>query len=103
MADNSTANQASLIKNRLSSDQADKVHAMVSLCHPGEIRITEKIIPGRPGYAIRQYAGESQADLLVINSPDVTYGLIDRIFTHDMEYILEDLPCSMLIVHSRLS
>jgi len=103
MADDSTAGQASLIKNRLSSDEADKVHAMVCLCHPGEIRISEKIIPGRPGYAIRQYADQSQADLLVINSPDTTYGLIDRIFTHDMEYILEDLPCSMLIVHSRLS
>ena len=39
----------------------------------------------------------------MLNSPDGRYGLIDRIFTHGMEYILEDLPCNMLIVHSRVS
>ena len=103
MADHSTAGEASLLKYQFSSGEADKVHAMVCLCSPGEIHIAEKIIPGRPGFAIRQYAESCSADLLVINSPDVKYGIIDRIFTHDMEYILEDLPCSMLIVHSRLA
>lgn len=103
MADDSTAGEASLIKNRFSTDEANKVHAMVCLCSPGEVRVSEKVIPGRPGYAIRQYAASSGADLLVINSPDAKYGIIDRIFPHDLEYILEDLPCSMLIVHSRLS
>ena len=103
MADDSTAGQASLIKREFSSDEDLKLHAMVSRCPPDEFAITEQVIPGRPGYAIRQYAAISKADLLVINSPDARYGLIDRIFTHDMEYILEDLPCNMLIVHSRLS
>jgi nucleotide-binding universal stress UspA family protein len=51
---------------------------------------------------VRQYAEQKKADLLVINSPDVRYGIIDRIFTHDMEYILENLPCNVLIVHSRV-
>ena len=58
-------------------------------------------LSGRPGFTIRKYAEENGADLLVIHSPDEPYRLMDRIFTHDLEFILEDLPSNILIVHSR--
>ena len=64
-------------------------------------RVERSVLSGRPGFAVRRYAEESGADLLAVNSPDGRYGLIDRIFTHGMEHILEDLPCNILIVHSR--
>ncbi len=102
MAYDSTANQTTLVKERLSSQEAKQLHELVCLCGPCEINVSEEIVTGRPGYAIRQYAEQANADLLVINSPDAKYGLIDRIFTHDMEYILENLPCNLLIVHSRV-
>ena len=103
MAYDSTATQTTLVKERLSSQEAQQLHELVSLCGPCEIKVSEKIVTGRPRYAIRQYAEQANADLLVINSPDAKYGLIDRIFTHGMEYILENLPCNLLIVHSRVS
>jgi len=103
MAYDSTAIQTTLVKERLSSQEALQLHELVSLCGPCEIKVSEEIVTGRPGYAIRQYAEQANADLLVINSPDAKYGLIDRIFTHGMEYILENLPCNLLIVHSRVS
>ncbi len=103
MAYDSTANQTTLVKERLSSQEAKQLHELVCLCGPCEINVSEEIVTGRPGYAIRQYAERANADLLVINSPDAKYGLIDRIFTHDMEYILENLPCNLLVVHSRVS
>jgi nucleotide-binding universal stress UspA family protein len=67
------------------------------------VRANTKIISGKPGYAIASYARKKQADLLIVNSPDSKLGLIDRLFTHDMEYILADLPCDVLIVHSRIN
>lgn len=99
-----TAGEATKIKKDLTEEEATRMHDIVTRCRQqGNIQITEKIIRGKPGFAIRQYAETKKADLLVINSPDVKYGIIDRIFTHDMEYILEDLPCNILIVHSRTS
>lgn len=59
-------------------------------------------IDGKPGYVITQYAREQKADLLVLNSPDTKLNLIDRVFPHDIEYALADLPCDLLIVHSRV-
>jgi nucleotide-binding universal stress UspA family protein len=104
MASESTAVEASKIRKEFSEEEMNKVHDMVTNVSEREgIEIMEKQIKGKPGYAIRQYAATKKADLLVINSPDLKYGIIDRIFTHDMEYILEDLPANVLIVHSRVT
>lgn len=71
--------------------------------HAGEGRtIHTAVLSGRPGFTIRKYAEENGADLLVIHSPDEPYRLMDRIFTRDLEFILEDLPSNILIVHSRI-
>ena len=99
----STTNDSTILRKQIENDEIKKIHDIVSRCNSDEIKITEEILFGRQGYTIRQYARNCNADLLVINSPDAKYGIIDRIFTHDMEYILEDLPCNVLIVHSRIS
>ena len=102
VAGETTVGEASRIRKEFNEDELSKVHDIVTKCDmQGNIEVSEKLIKGKPGYAIRQYAESKKADLLVINSPDVKYGIIDRIFTHDMEYILEDMPCNVLVVHSR--
>lgn len=104
MADDSTAGEVNRIRKALKEGAHEKLNELLATCEDGEgIEISEKQVSGKPGYAIRAFAATKKADLLVINSPDVSYGLIDRIFTHGMEYILEDLPCSLLIVHSRIA
>ncbi len=52
---------------------------------------------GRRGYSIGHYARVSRADLLVMNAPS-KLTLWDRLFPHDLEYILSDLPTDVLIV-----
>lgn len=103
MAEESTAPEASKLKKELQEEEASKMNEMVESCRiHRDIEICQKMIKGKPGYAIRNYASNKKADLLVINSPDLKLGILDRIFTHDIEYILEDLPCNLLIVHSRI-
>ena len=97
----STVDNITNLKKQIINDEIERIHSIVEHCHPEGFKITEEVIFGRLGYTIRQYAKNYDADLLVINSPDAKYGIIDRIFTHDMEFILEDLPCNVLIVHSR--
>jgi nucleotide-binding universal stress UspA family protein len=102
IAENSSAPEASKIKKEIAEEESSKLHTLVDHCDKEGLRITEKTINGKPGFAIRNYAESKRADLLVINSPDTQLNILDRIFTHDIEYILEDLPCDVLIVHSRL-
>lgn len=104
MAGEKTQVEAKQMRREFTEDEIGELQHIVDGCKKEDgIEITQKVIKGKPGYAIRQYAESKKADLLVINSPDVKYGIIDRIFTHDMEYILEDMPCNVLIIHSRIS
>lgn len=102
MADSSSAPEVTKIKKDFSEEETTRLHSMISKCDIGNLKINEKIINGKPGYAIRQYAETKKADLLVINSPDTHLTFLDRIFTHDIEFVLADLPCNLLIVHSRV-
>ena len=52
---------------------------------------------GKRGYSIGHYAKVKRADLLVMNAPTKTT-ILDRIFPHDIEYILSELPTDVLIV-----
>ncbi|MDP3479575.1 MAG: universal stress protein [Desulfoprunum sp.] len=102
MSDDSPEGESTQVKDQLFGQEVMALQNLIDSCNPGEIPVNSKVIAGRPGFAIRQYTENSGADLLVINSPDGRYGIIDRIFTHDMEHILERMPCNMLIVHSRI-
>jgi nucleotide-binding universal stress UspA family protein len=103
MADDSTAPEAKEIKKNMTEESEESLHSMINQCDTGDIQITDKLIKGKPGYAISKYAKDKKADLLVINSPDTNLNVFDRIFTHDIEFILAELPCNVLIVHSRVN
>ncbi|HEY0031433.1 MAG TPA: universal stress protein [Bacteroidia bacterium] len=102
IAMDSTAPEARELKKTLTEGVEENIHSVIAKCDVGDVKVTDKIIKGKPGYAISKYARDKKADLLVINSPDTHLGLLDRIFAHDIEYILADLPCNVLIVHSRV-
>ena len=102
MSDDSTTGERTKIKEQLQLDAHEKLQEMTSGRASQTITIHAVALSGRPGFTIRKYAEDCGADLLVIHSPDSRYRLMDRIFTHDLEHILEHLPCNMLIVHARV-
>lgn len=102
LAEGSTNSEASKIKKEMLEEESQKLQQILEKLNYPEIEINLKTVNGKPGYAISNYARTKNYDLLVINSPDSPLGFFDRIFTHDTEYILADLPCNLLIVHSRV-
>ena len=64
------------------------------------LKVKDTCIFGKKGYTIGHYAEKNKVDLLVLNSPDTKLGILDRVFTHDLEYILSDMPTDLLIVHT---
>lgn len=61
------------------------------------ISIKTQSIFGKRGYSIGHYARVVRADLLIMNAPNKTT-ILDRLFPHDIEYILSELPTDVLIV-----
>mgnify|MGYP000051758594 CR=1 FL=1 len=102
IAESSTAPEATKIKKEMMQDENIKLQKIVDGLDKENITVAIKTVHGKPGYAISQFAKQKDADLLVFNSPDTHLGIFDRIFTHDIEYALANLPCNLLIVHSRI-
>ena len=102
IAESSTAPEASKIKKEMKDEEFAKINSLVDRVNTEDLSINVKNVTGKPGYAISNYAKTKHYDLLVINSPDTHLSIFDRIFTHDIEHILADLPCNLLIVHSRV-
>ena len=68
-----------------------------------EVEISTKLLYGKAGNEVRNFAIENNVDFLIIHSPYKKLSLIDRIFQHDIEYLLEDLPSDILMINeSRL-
>ncbi len=102
IADDSTEPEAEHIKEAMLADEDSKLAELISSIDHKGVNLKAKTFSGRRGFTIAQLAQSVSADLLVVNSPDHHLNIFDRIFTHDLEYMLADLPCNMLIVHSRV-
>jgi hypothetical protein len=86
---------------QLEKREHNRIESVLGLCTGGcNMDISEQHVYGKKGYTIAHYAKAKKADLLVVNSPDTKLGILDRIFKHDLEYILADLPTDVLIVHT---
>ncbi|WP_349664633.1 universal stress protein [Cellulophaga lytica] len=101
--DDKTLKKANIVKERLKHREEQRVREIVKdipdACKEG-IKVKNQGIFGKRGYSIGHYAEIVRADLLVMNAPSKT-GILDRIFPHDIEYILSDLPTDLFIIRNR--
>ncbi len=98
--DDKSLRLATLMKEKLRRREDSRVQTIIDDI-PSEYKedITVKTQPifGKRGYSIGHYAQVIRADLLVMNAPGKT-GFWDRLFPHDIEHILTELPTDVLIV-----
>ncbi len=101
--DDKSLKRATILKERLKNREDSRVRKIlksIPKTYLNELKVKTQSIFGKRGYSIGHYAEVVRADLLVMNAPKKT-GVLDRIFPHDIEYILSDLPTDLLIVRKR--
>ena len=98
--DDKTLRKSTIIKERLSLREETRVKKLIDSIprdYTKDITIKSQPIFGKRGYSIGHYAQVARADLLVMNAPSkMTFW--DRLFPHDIEHILTELPTDVLIV-----
>ena len=98
--DDKSLKRANIMKERLRNREDSRVRKIVNnQCddYTKNIKIKTQQIFGERGYSIGHYAEVVRADLLIMNAPKKTR-FIDRLFPHDIEHILSDLPTDLLII-----
>ena len=98
--DDKSLRKAAILKERLKMRETSRVNAIIENIpkdYTQDIAIKSQPIFGKQGYSIGHYAQISRADLLVMNAPSkMTFW--DRLFPHDIEHILTELPTDVLII-----
>ena len=89
------------LRNDLVSTEIDNVQVMLNKIPHEGLKVNIKILSGKSGFELSQFATRKNADLLVMGAPPRKFSFFDRVFPHDQEYIFADLPCSLLIIHPR--
>jgi len=92
--------KATIVKERLSMREDTRVkHIIEDIPEEYKENIAVKTQPifGKRGYSIGHYAQVARADLLVMNAANKTT-FWDRLFPHDIEHILTELPTDVLII-----
>lgn len=87
------------IRRKVVAEELENINKLLNKLDTGDISINVKVISGKPEYEIAKFTRKVKSDLLVLSAPDHKLNLIDRIFPHDMEYLLADLPSNLLVVH----
>ena len=98
--DDRSLRRSRIVKERLKLREESRVKQIISDI-PEKLKegiaIQSQSIFGKRGYSIGHYAQVVRADLLVMNAPSkMTFW--DRVFPHDIEHILGELPTDVLIV-----
>ena len=98
--DDKSLRKANIVKERLKLRETSRVNNIIKNIpedHTQDIVIKSQPIFGKKGYSIGHYAQIVRADLLIMNAPSkMTFW--DRLFPHDIEHILTELPTDVLII-----
>jgi nucleotide-binding universal stress UspA family protein len=87
------------LRHELVGDQIAQVEKIFEhIPHEG-LKLNIKLVAGKKGFELSQFAQRKQADLLIVGGPPRKFSLFDRVFPNDLEYLFADLPCNLLMVH----
>jgi len=100
-SDQSSEDEYENTRQQLVREEIEKVEAMLTAIPHENLKINIKIVAGKSGFELSQFAKRKEADLLIVGAPPRRFGLLDRVFTHDLEYVFADLPSNLLIVQER--
>lgn len=98
--DDKSLRHATIMKERIALRENSRIKEIIGhIPEPYTNNIAIKLQPifGKQGYSIGHYAQVSRADLLVMNAPSRMI-FWDRLFPHDIEHILTELPTDVLIL-----
>jgi nucleotide-binding universal stress UspA family protein len=92
-----TETEVATTRRKLVQDEIQYVQEILSKLDQTGLKINIKVTAGKWAVELVRYCESIEADLLIMGDEQgLTF--IDRLFPHDLEGILEELPCNLLIV-----
>jgi nucleotide-binding universal stress UspA family protein len=100
-ADQHSEEEYTQLRTDLVSTEIDNVQKMLNKIPHEGLKVNIKILSGKAGFELVQFALRKHADLLIVGAAPRKFSFFDRVFPHDQEYIFADLPCNLLVVNAK--
>jgi nucleotide-binding universal stress UspA family protein len=101
IAEGRSVEQANALQQQLHTDEEIRLRSFLQTADLYGLPVEAVCLYGEPGWVVNEYAREHAGDLLVIPAPVDHTGLYCRLFPHDEEHVLSDLPCELLLVRQK--
>ncbi|MFN3998749.1 universal stress protein [Algoriphagus sp.] len=89
--------EVSTTRKKLVQEEIKYVQDILDGLDQSGLKINIKVTAGKWAVELARYCESINADLLIMGNEN-GHSFIDRIFPHDLEEILSELPCNLLIV-----
>jgi nucleotide-binding universal stress UspA family protein len=89
--------EVSSVRKKLVSEEISYVEDILKPMDKGNLKINVKITCGKWAIELAKFSEDIKADLLIVGD-EGKLGFLDRLFPHDLEEILSNLPCNLLII-----
>ena len=89
--------EVAFTRRKLLQDEIKYVQEILDGLDQSGLKINIKVTAGKWAVELVRYCEAIGADILIMGD-EHGYTFIDRLFPHDLEEILSDLPCNLLIV-----
>lgn len=87
----------SITRRRLVQEEIQYVQEILNKLDQSGLKINIKVTAGKWAVELSKFAQSIDADVLIMGDRRV-HTFLDRLFPHDLEEILMELPCNLLIV-----
>ena len=84
-------------RRKLVADEVAYVNDILKDLDKGDLKVNVKVTCGRWAIELAKFSEDVKADLLIVGD-EGKLGFLDRLFPHDLEEILNNLPCNLLIL-----
>ncbi|MCE7056594.1 universal stress protein [Algoriphagus sp. AGSA1] len=96
-ASEGSEDEVSNTRRKLVQEEIKYVQEILDGLDQTGLRINIKVTAGKWAVELVRYCESINADLLIMGNSD-SHTFIDRLFPHDLEEVLTELPCNLLII-----
>jgi len=81
-------------------EEKEKMEILIRELNLTGIALRTVCLYGKEGYEANKYVENINADIYCLPSPKKKLNFLDRLFQHDLEFTLKQIPCPVLIVRN---
>lgn len=96
--DSGSSEEVEQTRSKYLDEEESKLSLFLNETGVRDFRFRVKALYGREAIHTHQFTIDSEADLLIYTIPKKKLSVLDRLFSHDAEFIFEELPANLLLI-----